>query len=71
MLAEAIYETNFRDSIRRRGYRKKGEGGRILVVTWTIWLHWNEVMFRGRPVSTDNVVHEIEGLITSWAHQVS
>ena len=47
------------------------EGGRILAVTWAIWLHWNEVMFRGRPVSADSVVHEIEGLMASWAQQVS
>ena len=68
---EAIYETNFWDSIQRGRYRKKGKGGRILKVTWAILLHRNEVMFRGRLVSTNNVVHEIEGLTASWAHRVS
>ena len=65
--AGAIYETNMWHSLRQDGYRRKG-GGRILAVTWAIWLHRNEVMFRGKPVSTDNVVHEIEGLKASWAH---
>ena len=35
------------------------------MVTRAIWPHLNEVMFRGRPVSTDGVVHEVEGLMTS------
>ena len=69
--AEAIYERNFWDSIRLGGYRKKGEGWRIRTIAWAKWLHWNEVTLRGRLVSIDNVVHEIEGLATSWAHRVS
>ena len=71
MLVGIIYETNFWDSLRQGGYRMQGEEGRILVVTWAIWLHRNEVMFRRRLVSTDNVVQEIESLKASWAHQVS
>ena len=50
------------------GYRRKGEGGRILVVKWAIWLHRNEVKSKGRPVCTDSVVHKIEGMMASWAH---
>ena len=61
MLLEAINETNFWDSIRQGSYRRK-EGGRILTVTW---LNQNEVIFKERSVSTDSVVHEIEGLMAS------
>ena len=32
----AIYVTNSWDSVCQDGYRRKGEGGRILAVTWAI-----------------------------------
>ena len=44
----------------------KKEGGQILAVLWAIWLHWNEVMFRGKPASIDSVLHEVEGLMGFW-----
>ena len=71
MLAEAIYEMNFWDSIQRSGYRRKGKRGRILTITRAIWLHQNEAIFKRSPVSIDNVVDEIEGLMASWAYRVS
>ena len=43
----------------------KEDGVQILAV---IWLHRNEVMFKGRLASTDSVVHEVEGLRASWLH---
>ena len=36
-------------------------GGQLLEVLWVIWLHWNEVLFRGRMASADHVVHDVEG----------
>ena len=33
------------------------------MVIWAIWLHWNEVMSRGRSAFIDNVIHKVEGLI--------
>ena len=47
------------------------EGGRILVVIWAIWLHRNEVMFKGRLASMVSVVHEVEGLMASWFSRAS
>ena len=29
---------------------------------WTIWLHRNEVLFKGRMGSIDGVVQDLEGL---------
>ena len=53
------------DSFRQANWRQK-EGGKILVVQWAIWLHWNEMLFRGRMVSKDGVIQDVEGLIASW-----
>ena len=32
------------------------------LVLWAVWLPQNEVLFKGRPASTDGVVHDVEGL---------
>ena len=63
---EAIHEISFWALLQRGGYRRKKEGGQILSILWAIWLHWNEVMLRGKPASTDSVLHGVEGLMGFW-----
>ena len=36
------------------------------MVLWAISMHKNEVFFRGRTISTDGVIHDVEGLMASW-----
>ena len=67
---EAIYETNFWDSIQQGSHQMEEDGGQILAVIWAIWLHQNEVMFKGRLASIDSVVHEVEGLGASWLYHI-
>ena len=38
------------------------------MVLWALWLRWNDVLFRERMLSTDGVVHDVEGLMVSWFH---
>ena len=37
----------------------------VFAVMWVIWLHQNEAIFKGRMVSTDVVVHEVE-FVSYW-----
>ena len=46
--------------------RRQTEWGKILAVLRAIWLHCNQQDNKGRTVSTDGVIHEVEGLITGW-----
>ena len=41
------------------------EWGRILAVLWAIWLHRNEVVFKGQMVSADGVEHDMGGFVSS------
>ena len=47
-------------------YRGKEQGAQILAVLWAIWLNQNAVIFRVRTVCTDEVVHDVEGIMASW-----
>ena len=43
-------------------FRSKAEWVRVLTVFWEIWLHCNEVVFKGRAVSADRVEHDMRVL---------
>ena len=51
--------------------RYEGQGALVLVLVWAvllaIWLPRNECIFKGRGVSLDGVLHEVEGLLVIWA----
>ena len=59
-------EKAFWDSVRQVNWRQKEEGGKIIMVLWTICLHRNKALFKGRMVSTDGVIPDMEGLMASW-----
>ena len=54
-------------------FKELGEMGRrrILAVLWAIWLHFNEWVFKGRAVSTDGVIQEVEGFVSCWCKRMS
>ena len=44
-------------------YQKGGRVGRILVVSWKIWQHCNEVVFKGQMVLADGfILSDVEGM---------
>ena len=49
---------------RRRGH--DAERGRRFVVIWAIWLHRNEVVFEGKAVSSEGIIHEVERFVGVW-----
>ena len=49
---------------RRRGH--DAERGRRFAVVWAIWLHRNEVVFEGKVVSSEGIIHEVECFVGSW-----
>ena len=63
---DTTFEGAFWESFRQPKCRRKEEGGKILAILWAMWLHPNEVLLRGRKVSTDGVIQDAEGLMASW-----
>ena len=49
---------------RRRGY--KADGGKRFAVVWALWLHRNEVVFEGKAVSSEGIIHEVESFVSFW-----
>ena len=56
----------FWQSICQGLFRREVEWQTIFATLWAIWLHWNEIIFRGRPPSTDAVQHAARGIARSW-----
>ena len=46
---------------RRRGHN--ADRGRRFAVVWAIWLHRNEVVFEGKAVSSEGIIHEVERFV--------
>ena len=42
------------------------EDGRLFAVMWALWLRCNEVIFQGRMVLVDEVVHNVVSLVSWW-----
>ncbi|PNT71938.1 hypothetical protein BRADI_2g37589v3, partial [Brachypodium distachyon] len=40
----------------------------IILVLWTIWNHWNDVVFNGTTPSLQLVVHCLQEELGRWAH---
>ena len=53
-------------SIARGPFQCAAEYNTIFANLWAIWLHWNEVVFRGRSPSVDAVQHDARGIAYSW-----
>ena len=54
---------------RRRQGHKADQGKRVAVV-WAIWLHRNEVVFEGKTVSSEGIIHEVEKFVGFWFEHV-
>ena len=46
--------------------RREAQWQTIFATLWAIWLHRNEVIFRGRPASSDAIQHEAGVLSRAW-----
>ena len=53
-------------SIARGPFRCAAEWNTIFANLWAIWLHRNEVVFRGRSPSVDAIQHDARGIAYSW-----
>ena len=53
---------SFWQSISGGPFRRASEWQSIFATLWAIWLHQNEVVFRGRPPSADAIQHDLRGL---------
>ena len=53
-------------SIARGPFRCAAEWHTIFASLWAIWLHQNEVVFRGRSPSVDAIQHDARGIAYSW-----
>ena len=65
-LSEVTSSLVFWNTMPRRIRGQEKERGRRFAVLWAIWLHHREVVFEGRAVSVDSVVHDVEKLIYFW-----
>ena len=49
-------------------FRREADWQRIFATLWSVWLHRNQVIFRDRPPSDEEIVHDARGFALSW-HQ--
>ena len=47
-------------------YRRVAEWQLIFATLWSIWLHRNDVIFRGRTPAVEAILHDARGLAISW-----
>ena len=57
---------SFWSSIGRGPFRRAAEWNTIFANLWAIWLHRNEVVFRGRSPSANAIEHDARGIAYSW-----
>ena len=65
-LSEGTLSSVFWEKMPRRTRGKEKERGRRFAVIWAIWLHRLEVVFKGKTVSEDGVIHEVEKFMAIW-----
>ena len=47
-------------------YRRAAEWQLTFATLWMLWIHRNEVIFRGRNPSANAVLHDVGGLVFTW-----
>ena len=55
-------------SVSKGVLRQEAEWRRIFATLWSVWLHRNQVIFRGRSPADKEIVHDARGFALSW-HQ--
>ena len=46
-------------------FRREADWQRIFATLWLVWLHQNQVIFRDRPPSDEEIVHDARGFTLS------
>ena len=59
-------EEAFWSSLSGGFFRREADWRRIFAILWAIWIHKNEVVFRGISPSGDAILHTAEGFYFSW-----
>ena len=59
-------EETFWNSLLGGSFRREADWRRIFATLWAIWIHRNEVIFRGISPSGDAITHTAEGFYFSW-----
>ena len=57
---------SFWQSISRGPFRHASEWQSIFAMLWSIWLHRNDVVFKGRPPSVNAIQHDARRLTLFW-----
>ena len=47
-------------------FRRASEWQSIFATLWSIWLHWDDVVFRGHPPLADAIQHDSRGFTHFW-----
>ena len=63
---DASSDEYFWRSITSGVFRREEEWSRIFATLWALWLHRNDVVFRGRPISIEEVLNDVRGLSCNW-----
>ena len=54
-------------AVSRRGtFRREVEWQTIFATLWSLWIHRNEVIFRGHTPSADAILHSARGFASFW-----
>ena len=59
-------EETFWSSLLGGSFRREADWRRIFATLWAIWIHRNEVIFKGISPSGDAITHTAEGFYFSW-----
>ena len=62
----ATLEEAFWRSLGRGTFRREVEWQTIFVTLWSLWIHRNEGIFRGRTQSADAILHSARGFTFFW-----
>ena len=69
-LSEITSSSVFWATIPRQRRGHDAERGKIFAVVWAIWLHRNVVVFEGKAVSSEGIIHEVKMFVGSWFEHV-
>ena len=65
-LSEITSSSVFWEKMPRRTRGQEKVRGKRFAVLWALWLHRHEVVFKGKAVSVDGIIHEVEKFTSFW-----